>query len=98
MTCIGVGRRRGTTAPATEQQRADRRLKWQERVVHSDNLGDEVKVDEEQNDPEVDQRKRSRAEEDSTHLQQEDDGSDQTRLDFAETHRQITSAISAKTF
>ena len=50
--------------------------------MHSDNLGNKIEVHEEQNDSEVDERKWRRDEEDSTHLEQEDEGCDQTRFQF----------------
>ena len=52
--------------------------------MHSDYFSNKVKVDEEENDSEVDEREWCRDEKDSTHLQHEDESRDQTRFDFAE--------------
>ena len=79
--------RRLTAAPASKQDTADERVHHIERIMHADDVGDEVKVDQEQNDSEIDERERSRHKEDSTHLQHEDDCSDQARLKLTEnTH------------
>ena len=81
--------RRLTAAPASKQDTADDRVHHIERIMHADDVGDEVKVDEEQNDSGIDERERSRHEEDSTHLQHEDDCGDQARLELTEnTHSQ----------
>lgn len=82
-------------APAAEQHRVNDGLKRRERVMHSDNLCDKVKVDEEENDSEVDEREWSRDEEDSTHLQQEDERCDQTRFQLTATHtcRNVTTTM-----
>lgn len=77
-----ICRRRWPFTPAAEQDGVDNGLKRRERVVHSDNLGNKIEVHEEQNDSEVDERKWRRDEEDSTHLEQEDEGCDQTRFQF----------------
>ena len=84
MTVAVARRRRRLTTPAAEQNSTGSALKHRERVVHSDDLRDEVEIDEEQHDSKEDERERSRHEEDSTHLEQEDDCGDQTRLDFTE--------------
>jgi len=79
-SCVVGGR---TTTPAAEQNRAHDALEWREWVVHPDHLGDQVKVDEEENDSKENERKRSRNEEDAAHLEHKDHRGDETRLDLA---------------
>jgi len=58
----------GLATPATKQRTADNCLKHRERIMHSDDFTDKIKVDEEQNNSKIDEGERSRHEKDSTHL------------------------------